>query len=170
MQTIHQGLAPDSNRALRRGYTLLEMIFAVGASTALLMGMGSLIVFSANAIPSPQDSAARIAHGHAVLQRIADQIQTASEVYVLNDGLELVVYDETEVDKSTSKYMHLDGTLLRVGAMNTSADPVWLEEVEAFAASRTMAAERVRNVRLTLHLAGEDPIAMTVETVLRPLP
>jgi prepilin-type N-terminal cleavage/methylation domain-containing protein len=64
----------------RRGFTLLEMVTAIAASSVILLGMGSAMLVASRAMPDAQNPSAQTVSGAEALEQIATELQYAVSI------------------------------------------------------------------------------------------
>lgn len=160
---------PRSTRRLRPGFTLLELVVAMTASTVLVGAMGSLIVLTSTAIPAGDDRGSLAAGASHTLQRIADDLAFATSVTPGTGSVSMVVPDRDSDGKSETVAYWLSGRLLKRGASTSDAGAVTLlSGVTGFVTERDAGTGVIRAVRVELTVGGLGSVQTSVETTARP--
>lgn len=83
----------------QNGFTLIEVVVSIAIVSILMTAVGSLMVFSARALPNPDDSASVTISSGAAINRFADDIREAVVVIAAEaDAFEVQVADRDGVD------------------------------------------------------------------------
>jgi len=161
---------PSPTRRRRPGFTLMELLVAMSASTILIGAMGSLIVLTSTAIPSGDDRGSLAVGASHTLQRIADDLAFATSVTPGAGTLTLVVPDRTgDSSPESVVYWLASGRVLKRGTSTSDSSAVTLHTgVSSFETERDTGTGVIRAVRIELTVDGLGTVQTSVETVARP--
>ncbi|MEM9066207.1 MAG: type II secretion system protein [Planctomycetota bacterium] len=88
-----------------RGFTLYELVVAIGASAALLIGLGAILTVSVRALPTDSDGLREATEFARAYELLAADLTNASRIREVGDGtIEFDVHDETYADAGTIRW------------------------------------------------------------------
>ncbi|MFG0307319.1 MAG: type II secretion system protein J [Phycisphaerales bacterium JB040] len=158
--------------SIRRGYTLLEMLLAMGASTVLIAAMGSVIVLTSTAVPAGDSRSELAAQANAALQRVADDASVALAVNIQPDLLALAVPDrDGDGSPDIVVYQVGAGGLSRGERADDPDGVVLAEGVTSLTASPDFGLRgdgRLRSLRIALGVDSVGTLLTSAETLPRP--
>lgn len=154
------------NHRRSRAFTLLETVVSMGSVSVLLLAMGSVMVVAGQALPSPDDRAARAVAASRALDIIADDLAVATGVTIhAGVGVEFTVPDRSGDAAEETVQCRLSGAeLVRAWIDTASAKVVLLDGVSAFAPVAIQSDGVTTGVELVITLADMpgEPFRRTV--------
>lgn len=86
------------NTDRQSGFTLIEVVVSIAIMSILMTAVGSLMVFSAKALPNPNDPASMAIKSGTAINRFADDVREAAQVSVA----ELYAFEVTVGDRDAA--------------------------------------------------------------------
>lgn len=147
-------------RVRRAGFTLLELVTAMAITTVLVLGMGSVMVIAANAIPDGTSAAEVACESRLVLDRMTEDLQFAKGFSERTDhAVTFTVADRGHGATGDEK--------IRYAWSGTPGDPLTLEYNDAAAVA---VIDDVRTLKfdylVDLSESGDVPLVEGSEVVL----
>ena len=153
----------------RGGFTLIETLVAMTASSVLLLSMGSMIVLTTRAIPSGEGRGSLAADASHNLQRMCDDLVFAQAVTIGESELLVLIPDQTGDGIAEQVVYWLDTGVLYKGVSRSDPDPVTLMDgVTGFVIEPDSGSVVYRSVRLALTIEELGVVETSAETLARP--
>jgi hypothetical protein len=154
----------ENLRGTRSGFTLLELITAMLASTVLVASLAATVVISTELMKTPPNDQ-DVWHDREIADRLAGDLRYATEVNeAVGYGFEITKPDSTSGSPETASYeSYMDGLTRRVGSgpiMNLDpAAPGHVFSVDGYSAPTYVASDKYVRLRSssTAATAGAVP-------------
>ncbi len=76
----HESPADRRSNAKRTAFTLIEMVVSLSIISIIFLAMGSVMLMSAKAIPTSDDTALKTFNSIDIVQQLTDELQTATSI------------------------------------------------------------------------------------------
>lgn len=166
-RVVTQGESVGARRPTRRGFTLIELVVALGLTSIVSAALMSALLLSLRAIPAPDDGGMTGADLDAACEFLLADASLASALTVSSTKLTMTVPDVTgDAAADTVEYQLDSGTLTR--AVNAGDARTLATDLASLSFTLTTDTGRVTSVNMLTKTNGGSVHRVAVECLARP--
>ena len=164
---VSHGCAAGARRRTRRGFTLIELVVALGLTSIVSAALMSALLLSLRAIPASTDGGLIAAELDSASEFLLADASLASALTVSSTKLTMTVPDVTgDAAADTVEYQLDSGTLTR--AVNAGDARTLATDLASLSFTLTTDAGRVTSVNMLTKTNGGSVHRVAVECLARP--